>query len=221
MKIHNIRQRSAEWFKLRCGIPTASNFDKIILPSGKRSGQARKYMYQLAYERVLNKLWERPNLENIAHVQYGIVNEDLAAADFEALTNIKTSPIGLITNDACTVGCSPDRLIIGANEALEIKCPTGPVMAGYLIDGLEDNYKAQLQGQILIGGFNVVHFYAWSEELPSYYVVIEPDNAFLRLLAQYLDEFNNELIKGVIAIRAYGRWPNTPSVFPDEPDDAA
>lgn len=220
MKIHNIHQRSPEWFKLRCGIPTASEFDRIILPSGKRSGQARRYMHQLAYERVMGKRWER-GVENIAHAQYGIVNEDRAAMAFEAHTGFKTATIGFITDDAETIGCSPDRILLD-NQALEIKCPTGPTQCGYLIDGIEDAYRAQIQGQILIGGFDVVHFFAWHEELPAYYVKVEPDDTFLRTLAQYLRDFNNELMRGVIAIRQYGHWPkNTPSVFPDEPDDAA
>lgn len=220
MKIHNITQRSAEWFKLRCGIPTASEFDRIILPSGKRSGQARRYMHQLAYERILNKRWER-NVENIQHAQYGIINEDRAAEAFEIQTGLKTATIGFITNDTETIGCSPDRILLD-NKALEIKCPTGPTQCGYLIDGLEDAYKAQIQGQILIGNFDLVHFFAWHEELPAYHIQVFPDPAFLRTLAQYLDEFNHELMKGVIAIRQYGNWPrNMPSVFPDEPDDAA
>lgn len=177
-------------------------------------------MHQLAYERVMGKRWER-GVENIAHAQYGIVNEDRAAMAFEAHTGLKTATIGFITNDTETIGCSPDRILLG-NQALEIKCPQGPTMCGYLIDGIEDAYKAQLQGQILIGGFDLIHFYAWSEELPAYYTQVSPDPAFLRTLAQYLDEFNHELMKGVIAIRQHGHWPrNTPSVFPDEPDDAA
>lgn len=224
MKIHNIRQRSAEWHQRRRGIPTASNFDKIILPSGKRSGQARKYMHQLAYERVMDKDAPRPNLGAVTHIQYGIANEDRAVEAFERQTGHSTSPIGLITDDRESMGCSPDRIVLGGRSAaLEIKCPTGPVQVGYLIDGLGDNYMAQLQGQILIGNFELVHFYSWSEELPPYYVQVEPDEPFQRLLAQYLDEFSRELMLGVTHIRALGHWPrNMSSVFPeDDPDEAA
>lgn len=223
MKIHNIRQRSADWHKLRRGIPTASHFDRIILPSGKRSGQARKYMHQLAYERVMDKDAPGPNLSAVAHIQYGISNEDVAVEAFNKQTGLQTNPVGLITDDRITMGCSPDRLIDSRNQALEIKCPTGPTQCGYLIDGLGDAYMAQIQGQILIGSFELVHFYSWSEELPAYYVQVEPDNTFLRLLAQYLDEFNRELMLGVTHIRSLGHWPrNAPSVFPeDDPDEAA
>lgn len=220
MRIHTVRQRSAEWHAIRAGIPTASNFDRIILSNGKRSGQARKYMHQLAYERIVQKPFQR-DLSNIAHVQAGIDNEDRAIAVFETQTGLQTHPIGFITDDHGTMGCSPDRVLtVGA--ALEIKCPTGPVLCGYLIDGMEDAYKAQIQGQILIGGFRHVHFFAWHEALPPYYRVVPPDPEFLRLLAKYLGEFNAELTEGVTKIRQLGHWPsNTPSVFPDDDDGEA
>jgi len=217
MIIHNIRQRSAEWHKLRRGIPTASDFDRIILPSGKPSGQAKKFMHQLAYERLLDKDFDRPNLAAVAHVQYGIINEDRAALAFEQLTGLTTTPVGFITDDEASFGCSPDRMIAGQHEALEIKCPTGPVQCGYLMSGLEDAYKAQLQGQILIGSFPMIHFYAWSDELPPFYIQVRPDPDFLLLLLKYLTQFNIELARGVAHIRSLGHWPsNAPSVFPDE-----
>lgn len=221
MKIHTDPQRSDAWFKRRLGLPTASKFDMIITPQGKRSGQAKRLMYQLAYETISEKLVER-DLSSIAHVQHGIANEATAVAAFEQHTGLKTAEVGFLTNDTETIGCSPDRIIIGRHEALEIKCPTGPVMCGYLIDGLLDQYKAQLQGQILIGGFHRVHFYSWSPELPPYYEIVPPDPDFLAALERYLGEFHAELTRGVAHIRAMGSWPsNAPSVFPDEPDDAA
>lgn len=220
MRIHNVQQRSADWHALRVGIPTASNFDRIITPAGKRSGQARKYMHELAYEKLCDKPARR-DLSNIAHVKHGIDNEDVAVAAFEKHTGLKTSPIGFITDDAVRVGCSPDRLIT-VGEALEIKCPTGPVHCGYLIDGLEDAYHAQVQGQILIGGFRHVHFFSWHEELPPFHKICMPDPDFLTLLMKYLGEFHNELVKGVALIKALGHWPsNAPSAFPEEEDEEA
>lgn len=221
MKIHNIRQRSAEWQALRVGIPTASDFDRIITPQGKRSGQARKYMHQLAYERIVEKPFNR-DLSNVPHIQYGIVNEDRAVQAFEQQTGLKTAAVGFITNDLGTVGCSPDRCILDTREALEIKCPQGPTLCGYHIDGMADAYMAQIQGQMLIGGFRRIHFYAWSAELPPYYKLVDPDPDFIAALDRYLAEFITELAEGVALLRRLGHWPrNAPSVFPDEPDDAA
>lgn len=224
MKIHNDPQRSEAWFSRRRGIPTASQFDRIITPQGKPSGQAKKYMYELAYERLCKTLVQK-DLSNIAHVQHGIVHEADAVRDFEKVTGLRTAPIGFITDDRESMGCSPDRVIVDLDirwtAAVEIKCPTGPVHVGYLIDGL-DNYKAQIQGQMMIGGFQSIHFYSWHPELPPYYKIVTQDLEFQILLSKYLDEFNAELRRGVTYVRSLGHWPsNAPSVFPDDPDDAA
>lgn len=220
MKIHTDPQRSEAWHARRRGIPTASQFHRIILDSGRPSGSARTYMRELAYEKLLGKSVSR-DLSNVVQVQHGIVSEPIAVAAFERRTGLKTGSVGFITDDRETMGCSPDRVINSCKSALEIKCPTGPVQCGYLMNGL-DNYKGQLQGQILIGGFQYVHFFAWSPELPSYHEIIEPDLPFLKLLAKYLADFVNELAVGVALIREMGHWPsNAPSAFPDEPDDAA
>lgn len=221
MKIHTDPQRSDAWFKRRLGVPTASKFDRIITPQGKRSDQARKLMYELAYETISGKLTDR-DLSNVPHVKFGIDNEPVAVKAFEQHTGLRTEDIGFITDDSETIGCSPDRVIVGRNEALEVKCPMGPTVCGYLIDGMLNAYRAQIQGQILIGGFTCVHFYAWSGELPPYYEIVTPDLEFLRSLQQYLSEFRTELIAGITHIRSLGSWPsNAPSVFPDESPPAA
>lgn len=219
MKIHNHPQRSDAWHRLRRGIPTASDFDRIITPQGKRSGQARTYMYQLAYERILNKDFKRPNLNAIAHINHGIISEPKAVQAFEQYTSFRTESVGFITNSEETVGCSPDRLIANRNEALEVKCPEGHTHVGYLIDGRRDAYEAQLQGQMLIGGFAYVHFFSWHEEFPPYYEIVQPNVPFQMALEQYLAEFDSELRRGVAHVRALGSWPrNAPSVFPEEDD---
>ena len=43
MKEIQVEQGSNEWIAARLGLPTASNFDKIITPGGKLSTSSRKY----------------------------------------------------------------------------------------------------------------------------------------------------------------------------------
>ena len=52
MKIFDVEQGSPEWFAVKCGIPSASNFDKLLMIDGKPSKQRTKYLYQLAGETV-------------------------------------------------------------------------------------------------------------------------------------------------------------------------
>ena len=55
MIIHGCEQGTDEWFQARCGIPTASSFDKLITPTGKPSTQADAYMHQLLAEWVMGE----------------------------------------------------------------------------------------------------------------------------------------------------------------------
>ena len=70
MIIHNVEQRSEEWFSLRLGIPTASEFHNIV---GNTTGElsrskdkkglsevAKKYAYRLVAEKLLNRPLLKP-----------------------------------------------------------------------------------------------------------------------------------------------------------------
>ena len=51
----DLQQGSAEWVKARLGIPTASQFSRIITSTGKLSGQADGYMHELLAESLLGE----------------------------------------------------------------------------------------------------------------------------------------------------------------------
>ena len=52
---HDVRQYSEEHDRLKLGIPTSSNFHKIITPQGKPSKQWREYACVLIAERILQR----------------------------------------------------------------------------------------------------------------------------------------------------------------------
>ena len=53
MIIHECVQGTTEWLQLRSGIPTASNFEKILTKSGKKSASQERYMFALLAERMM------------------------------------------------------------------------------------------------------------------------------------------------------------------------
>ncbi len=55
MIISENKQNSDGWYKDRVGIPTASHFADIITTKGEPSKSAKKYMYQLAGERIIGQ----------------------------------------------------------------------------------------------------------------------------------------------------------------------
>lgn len=198
-KVYPVEQGSDDWRKVRLGIPTASQFHKIITPkTGQLSAQARKYAFQLVCEQLLGQ----PSDDEISALPWigrGTELEPAAVALYEFETGTKTLPVGFITNDAGTVGCSPDRLVQGVHAGIEVKCPKPETHLGYLIDGFGDDYKCQAQGQIWIANFDWVERYSYHPALPPATVRTNPDDVFIRKLeramADFLDMRNDILHK--------------------------
>ena len=120
MIFHAVNPRSQEWHALRLGIPTSSEFSKIITPKTmKLSSQAQGYLCRLLGEWLTGE-----QVENFASpwMDRGTELEDSAILAYEMLTDTETSPGGFVTTDDGLIGCSPDRLI-GDDGDLEIKCP--------------------------------------------------------------------------------------------------
>jgi hypothetical protein len=205
MKLHRHTQGSAEWYAARLGKPTASQFHRIVTPTGKPSTQARNYMYKLIFETLLRESTD-DQLGNLQWVQRGTEMEPKAAAQYAFETDTELEDGGFVTDNNERMGASPDRLIKGKNEALEIKCPAGWTQIGYLIDGPGNDYRPQVQGQLLIGEFDAVHFYAYHPQCPSVHLVSRPDAAYQRIMRQLLRDFLEQLDSGLDKARRLGTF---------------
>ena len=53
--IEDVEQGSQSWIELRLGIPTASQFSRIVTPGGKSSSSRDAYMGELLAEWVLGE----------------------------------------------------------------------------------------------------------------------------------------------------------------------
>lgn len=103
-------QNSPEWDKCRLGIPTASNFGKILTATGKISEGREKYMIQLACETVAGRHEDsfvsyRMRLAKEAEAEsrrvYAMNHEDLDVYQ-----------VGFVFKDEKRmVGASPDALV--------------------------------------------------------------------------------------------------------------
>jgi hypothetical protein len=129
MTIHKIEQGSREWRAARIGIPTASNFHKILTPSGKpaKAQTTRASRLQLVVERLLNVSLE--NEVRVLMLERGKLLQADAAREFSAGYDLELEPGGFVTNDDLRIGCSPDALVTGGTEAVKIKCPAPPHVA--------------------------------------------------------------------------------------------
>ncbi len=183
---HACEPRSADWFKLRLGIPTASEFHKVITPGGKLSKQSPGYAYSLLAELMLGRPLDSPETTWMTR---GTELEDQAIMAYEVVTGIETSLGGFITNDAGTAGCSPDRLV-GDDGILEMKVPAPQTHVGYLLTrDFGDEKKVQVQGQLWVSERKWVDLVSYHPELPPVILRVERDEEYIALLADALDSF--------------------------------
>ena len=166
MKIIDVQQGTPEWVAARCGLPTASCFDKIVDTSGKPSKQRKKYLFQLAGERVVGSK-DAEQFKSGA-MQRGTELEPEARSLYELITGAKVRQVGFcITEGDAVYGASPDGLV-DDDGSVQIKCPLIPAHVSYLLDGgLPSEYFQQVQGELLVTGLKWCDFF-------SYYPGLKP-----------------------------------------------
>jgi hypothetical protein len=211
-KYHNVDPYTQEWWKARLGIPTASQFHRIITNGGKPSAQAREYMACLVAERLLGRTSQHRSV-NTEWVERGNMLEPEALLKFQQVAYNKPpyrqfilKTVGFVTTDDGRMGCSPDAMIEGSVEAVEAKCPSDHVHMGYLLDGPGNDYKAQVQGQLLVGGWDKVHFFSYHPRMPYCWREIGRDKKYLALLKPMMDEFCDELDRMTALARTLGNY---------------
>jgi len=202
MIIVEMEQRSPEWLAARCGIPTASNFDKIITTKGEPSKQAQKYLYQLAGERVTG--FQEETYQNGA-MQRGIEMEAEAIEFYELVKDVKVQRVGICyPNEDKKFSCSPDGLV-GDKGLIEIKCPMLATHVGYLLaDDMPSDYFQQVQGQLLVTGREWCDFLSYSPGLKPLLIRVMRDEPFLKKLEAELAAFCQQLETIVKKIKQEG-----------------
>ena len=189
MKIIECEQMSPEWYQARVGIPSSSNFDKIITTKGEHSKQSQKYLYRLAGEFVAGKSEE--TYQNAAMLR-GIELEGEARQCYELITGETVDQVGFCLADE-GYACSPDGMV-GSEGLLEIKCPMAATHVGYLLKNeLPSDYFQQVQGQLLVTSRKWCDFMSYYPGIKPLIIRVERDVKFLTYLKVELEIFCNEL----------------------------
>jgi len=194
----DVIQNSPEWFAARCGIPTSSNFDKIVDSKGNPSKQRQKYLYRLAGEAITKISEETYQNGNMVR---GQELEEEARSYYAMLNNVSVKQVGFCLNEKPKFGASPDGLI-GKIGVLEIKCPLAPAHIGYLLSqSLPVEYFQQLQGQLLVTGRKWVDFMSYYPKMKPMIIRVKPDKKFQKLLETELKRFCVDLEKLIKKIK--------------------
>lgn len=189
MRIIEGDQRSDKWLQEKAGRPSASEFDKILTPTGKASTQAEKYMYQLAGERVIKTKVESYQSKAM---EEGIEKEDTARQYFSMLNEIEVKQVSICEHDSGLFICSPDGIWEGSG--LEIKCPLIHTHVQYLLDGkLPNDYISQVQGSMLVTGYQSWHFMSYFPGIDPLIIEVKRDEEYCDKLYKALYVFCKEL----------------------------
>lgn len=194
MLLHDVEQRSAEWHALRVGIPTASEFSKLVTPGGKPSASVKGYASDLAAELYLGRsvsMWS-----GNSWTDRGREMEGHAISLYEFANDVETQQIGFVTNDAGTAGASPDAFV-GDDGMIEIKCLSVQnhvaAIVNYRNTGLcPADYMPQTQGQLLICERKFCDLVFYHPELPLLVVRQTPQPEWAELLGKQITALIDE-----------------------------
>lgn len=198
MKIINCEQGTPDWIKARLGIPTASEFHKIV---GNTTGElsrsrdkkglsetAKKYAYRLVAETLLGHPLEKPPGTPWA-MERGKKLEPLARAQYAYTNDVAVREVGFVTTDNGLLGASPDFQIIGTRNGGEIKCLLDENHMGLLIDGPGDDFKPQVMGNLACCEAEYWDFYGFHPELPEFKLRTYRDEPYITRMGAALGEF--------------------------------
>jgi hypothetical protein len=186
-------QGSEGWFQDRAGIPTASEFSKILTSTGKASTQADKYMNQLLAEYCAGG-----PIDQIEATYWMERGKEIEAEGRDTYSFISGNQVDqanfCFLNERKMVGASPDGFI-GENGLYEGKSPKGSVLISYMLSGkLPTTYKPQVQGQLWITGREWCDFCCYHPELKPFILRVNRDEKYISLLADEVDAFIDDML---------------------------
>jgi len=188
---NDVIQGTTEWAEMRGGIPTASQFHRIVTPKGNVSKSAEMYLFELLAERITGEL----TVGYTSHwMDRGSELEASAVEFYGFMKDVDTIKCGFITNDSGTIGCSPDRLVEDRG-LLEIKVPKASTQVMYLLKegSAYDEHVIQAQGQLWVAEREFNDLLSYHPLLPPALHRVHRDEAFITLLASALTTFSLEL----------------------------
>jgi hypothetical protein len=170
-------QGSEEWHQARCGLLTASEFDRILTPTLKIADnpKSRAHLWEIAAQRISR--YVEPTYIGDAMLRGH--EDEMRARELYAKHYAPVATCGFFTNNkwGFTLGCSPDGLI-GDDGLIECKSRIQKYHVQTLVEYHEtgkipDEFMLQIQGQLLITERSWCDFISYSGGLPTFPMRVE------------------------------------------------
>lgn len=209
MIVHTVDQGSPEWFELRKGKPTGSEFSKIM--SAKQMKRSKSFEAYAA--RLASELCGEPQPQGFFSddMQNGKDMEPLAISMYEFDTGQVVDSVGFIYNERYGCGASPDGIVLGKGGVpvggVEAKCPKKSVQ---LVTAMKPEVPAkhlsQIYGEMLVAELDWVDFVSFHPECDIFIKRVHRDETFGKWEEKFqplVDEFNELVAKLVEQIGPY------------------
>lgn len=201
MKTYDMPQQTPEWFKVKLGKISASNF-KCILAKGEGKGR-NGYMNEVAAEVLTG---EKKTGYSDKNMERGNELELFARIEYSKIYGVDVEQVGWVEQESERTGCSPDGLV-SSEGMVEFKCPIPTTHISYCRkkEGwTPPEYKAQLQGQMWVCEREWVDFMSYCPEINGRYflcVRVCRDEEYIKNLSEECDRFLAELDEVVEKMR--------------------
>jgi len=190
IEIFDCEQGSEDWFRVRMGLITASEFGTLLMQGrgGGDSKTRRTYMLKLMGERLTgDPMYHYQN----DHMERGHVQEPEARDMYAFMKDVEPRRVGFLRNG--NVGCSPDSLI-GDVGMLEIKSKLAHIHLDVVLgDAVPNEHMAQIQGQLWVAEREWCDFVSYCPKLPLFVKRVHRDEKQIAAIKKAVDIFENEL----------------------------
>lgn len=163
--VYDIDQGSPEWNLIRLGIPTASNFSRLLTGANRQfSAGANKYAREKVAEMITGMSQGGDYVSD--DMLMGQITEQEAADSYEYMNDVKTEKVGFVTDDLGHYGASPDRLV-GKFGLVEIKRKNPTDMIDWLLkQKIDPAHIAQIQGTLFVTGRLWCDWHLYHPDMP-------------------------------------------------------
>lgn len=202
MIVHDVRQKSPEWFALRCGRVTGTAAGDMLAKIKTGEAAARRDLRtRLVCERITGASDDGNGYQS-AEMKWGTEHEKDARYAYEALTGELVRPVGFVTHESLLAGCSPDGEIGRFAGLLEVKCPKSATHLSYLrAGGVPSTYLGQVQHNLFVTGAPWCDFVSFDPRFPPalrlsvvrYHLGDAERKAYELVLRMFLVEVDREL----------------------------
>lgn len=191
MIIHNIEQKSEEWFNIRKFKMTGSHAQE----TGNCGKGLETYIIDVLASSYAISGSDGYTNENIDR---GNLLEPEARDVFSFLTGKEVKEVGFIEYNKY-VGTSPDGIIPSENGVIEIKCHNNVKHFKFILNGekeIESKYMWQMQMNMLVGEFDHCYYIAYNPNFKDsllYYKILPDEKMREKLLEGF--KKGEEMIK--------------------------